>query len=72
MEERYQAQESALPALFSIEAFTSEPEISGSPCRPKSTARNAFLQDAPYRNGVPKINPGFMNAISQVQVDTHT
>jgi antiviral defense system Shedu protein SduA len=31
-----------------------------------------FFQDGQYRNGVPKINPEFMNAISQVQVNTHT
>ena len=31
-----------------------------------------FFQDGNYRNGVPKINPEFMNAISQVQVNTHT
>ncbi len=31
-----------------------------------------FFQDGFYRNGVPKINPEFMNAISQVQVNTHT
>jgi hypothetical protein len=31
-----------------------------------------FFQDGNYRSGVPKINPEFMNAISQVQVNTHT
>jgi len=31
-----------------------------------------FFQGAPYRNGVPGFNPDFMNAISQVQVNTHT
>ena len=31
-----------------------------------------FFQEAMYRNGVPKINPEFVNAISQVQVNAHT
>lgn len=33
-----------------------------------------FFQSAgkPYRSGVPGFNPDFMNAISQVQVNTHT
>lgn len=31
-----------------------------------------LFQNAPYRNGVPGFDPEFMNAISQVQVNTHT
>jgi hypothetical protein len=31
-----------------------------------------FFQDVPYRNGIPGFHTEFVNAISQVQVNTHT
>jgi Domain of unknown function (DUF4263) len=31
-----------------------------------------FFRDAPYRSGVPGFNTEFVNAVSQVQVNTHT